>query len=113
MLFETLYRWEVELSFCVFLISVYFEQGYTNERSKMVPIQILSFQPAINPLNAQRVYWMQMQEQGFDMVTNRAKKDLNDFFGRAPRSLVWKALGRMLAQLRQTFGSRRGVVAIP
>ena len=76
------------LVYCVFLHYGYSDQGYTNERSKHVPIPILSVQPAIQSLNAQRLHWMQMQEHGFDMVRMRKKVDLNDFFGRVPRNLV-------------------------
>ena len=78
--------------YLVFLLSGYFDQGYTNARSKQVPNPILSVRPAIQSLNAQGLHWMQMQEHGFEIVRKRKKVDLNNFFWRVLRKLVWKAL---------------------
>ena len=101
------------MDFCVFLVSGYSDQGYTSERSKQAPSPILNTKLAIQPLNAQRLRWMQMKEYGFDMVSVRKKVDLNDFFGRVPRQLVWRAFECLLMQLKMKFSTRRGVVAIP
>ena len=82
------------------MLSGYSDQGYTNERSKQVPIPILSFQPAIQSLNAQRLHWMQMQELGFDKVRMRKKVDLNDFVRRVHRNLVYRGQGGPWPRIR-------------
>ena len=101
------------LVFGVSLNAGYSPDGYSNERSRSIPIPILSVQPAIRSLNAQRMIWQEKLQMGFSLLKRRAKKDLIDFFGRVPRSLVWRALDWMLCQIGKVHGPRRGVVAIP
>ena len=80
------------LVFGVSLNAGYSPDGYSNERSRSIPIPILSVQPAIRSLNAQRMIWQEKLQMGFPLLKRKAKKDLIDFFGRVPRSLVWRAL---------------------
>ncbi len=89
------------------------DHGRVSRRDKHVCIPVKSFSEVVSNFNRKKIDWSHRRECGYKMQLFRKKIDLDNFFGRVPRSLVRKAICWMEATFVQKFGKRRMVIGIP